>query len=181
MSFREGSMMARASSGSSPSSSSIEPLMSTNSDVTVFRSSRRGAVVPPSSKPAAALPATPISALPQSPQNLLSGGFAAPQFPQRIVSGCAESILDDGHRLQLVVQKHQSSVCTARSGHRLGTRTRARKVALRSVGPDDRPARRVEPVKPRWSSDPLTLTLYAAPCDARFALPQGEGQGEGMR
>src|SRR5260370_25002071 len=96
-------MIARASSGSSSSINSVEPLISANSAVTVLRSPsiasevcHSGAmrtplvasdddVLPPFA--ATSLPST----LPQSPQNFFSGGFSAPHCPHRFASGAPQS------------------------------------------------------------------------------------------
>src|SRR5260370_42144229 len=90
-----GSMMSPASSGSSPSNRSIEPLMSANSEVSILRS--------PST---ASLEATAGRALRQGPgvgelglasaaahslQNLARGLFAAPHLTHRTASGAAHS------------------------------------------------------------------------------------------
>src|SRR5712691_9198487 len=95
MSFSAGSMIARTSSGSRSSISSVEPLMSANSAVTVLRS--------PSSDADEASDAMRIagsaglvgsvwaaddgvSDAPQSPQKSSLGSFEAPQFGQERAS-----------------------------------------------------------------------------------------------
>src|SRR5579863_5745830 len=92
MSFSAGSIIARASSGSSSAISSVDPLMSANSAVTVLRSpslsaeaSARSAVTRIAPAPDAAqggmtvgADASPVIAAPQSPQNFLPAGFSAP-------------------------------------------------------------------------------------------------------
>src|SRR6266849_6611318 len=96
-------MIARASSGSRSSISSVEPLMSANSAVTVLRSPsiasevcRSGATRTPPSAPAAdGLPPSATrsvpSALPQSAQNFAPGALSALQFEQRFDSGLPHS------------------------------------------------------------------------------------------
>src|SRR6266542_2540017 len=101
MSRSAGSTIARACSGSRSSISSIEPLMSANSAVTVLRSPsagaasasgssaafgmREGLVVLPIAerRGAAPVPRAP-SDEPHSPQNFLPAGFAAPHLGQAI-------------------------------------------------------------------------------------------------
>src|SRR5712691_6782136 len=89
MSFSAGSMIARASSGSSSSINSVEPLMSANSAVTILRSPSTGGEASASS--AATRIAAPavtvdracddgvVSGAPQSPQNFSPGSLGAPQ------------------------------------------------------------------------------------------------------
>ena len=83
-----GSMIARASSGSRSSISSVEPLMSANSAVTVLRSPSTAGEASGSSA-ATRIAATAVavgracdddvvSGAPQSPQNLSPGSFDAP-------------------------------------------------------------------------------------------------------
>src|SRR5713101_6667937 len=100
MSLRAGSMIARASSGSRSCSSSVDPLISANSAVTVLRSASGAVEVPGCSavtrisggaervrdERGAAGSALPVRAAPQSPQNLDAGAFSAPHFGQRIAS-----------------------------------------------------------------------------------------------
>src|SRR5271168_3764701 len=98
MIFNAGSMIARASSGSRSCSSSVEPLISANSAVTVLRS--------PSRFSEAGVSATRIgesfdcfaeaaggcpSGAPHSPQKRLSAGLSAPHFGQRFASGAPQS------------------------------------------------------------------------------------------
>src|ERR1700686_5533604 len=93
-----GSIIARASSGSRSSISSVEPLRSANSAVTVLRS--------PSIFSGAEVSATRIgesfdgfdlvaaadapSGAAHSPQNLNAGGFSNPQLAQRFFNGVAQ-------------------------------------------------------------------------------------------
>src|SRR5271166_2177491 len=90
MSLSAGSTIARASSGSKSCSSSVEPLISANSAVTVLRSPSRI-----SSELASAVRRTggffvsagfpamiPVSELPQRPQKFSSGSLTAPQLGQ---------------------------------------------------------------------------------------------------
>src|SRR6516164_846560 len=101
ISLSAGSTIARASSGSRSSISSIEPLMSANSAVTVLRSPSfeddrleslshsacstdtaiSGVLENDTGDGAVVLLAT--SVVPQSPQKRLPGGFSAPHFGQR--------------------------------------------------------------------------------------------------
>src|ERR1700730_14754290 len=94
-------MMTRASSGSRSSISSVEPLMSANSAVTVLRSpsivaegsccSRvtriLGAVDAACGELVAAGAARPARAAPPSSQNADDGAFSPPHFGQRLDSG----------------------------------------------------------------------------------------------
>src|SRR5271156_1416145 len=92
-------MIARASSGSRSCSSSVEPLISANSAVTVLRSPSRfsGAGVSATRigegfdclAEAAAVGAA--SAVPHSPQKHLSAGLSAPHFGQRFASAAPQS------------------------------------------------------------------------------------------
>src|SRR6266853_2192942 len=91
-------MIARASSGSRSCSSSVEPLMSANSAVTVLRSPSVAIERSKSSRPkriagiveaegeTAPASALTASAAPQSPQNFEAGAFSAPHFGQGIAS-----------------------------------------------------------------------------------------------
>src|SRR5215469_12025718 len=97
ISLSAGSTMARASSGSRSSISSVEPLMSANRAVTVLRS--------PSRFSATALSITRIdesfgflgeaadgpSDAPHSPQKRLPAGLSEPHFGQRLASGAPQS------------------------------------------------------------------------------------------
>src|SRR5271165_5636764 len=98
MSLSAGSTIARASSGSKSCSSSVEPLISANSAVTVLRS--------PSRFSAAGASATRIGAsfdffddavvgapngAPQSSQNFAVGALSAPHFAQRLANGVPHS------------------------------------------------------------------------------------------
>src|SRR5713101_662195 len=96
-------MIARASSGSSSSINSVEPLISANSAVTVLRS--------PASAAEASIHSAVIGvsgvlrgdagecspallaerAVPQSPQKPLPGGFSAPHLGQGFASGVPQS------------------------------------------------------------------------------------------
>src|SRR5271166_2473764 len=121
-------MIARASSGSRSSISSIEPLMSANSAVTVLRSpspiaesavpslirirvlsaagftgAPSGAVhCPQNLKPGGFskrhLGQTSASALVHCPQNLIPSGFSKPHFEQRILSGVSLQVLSPSSR-----------------------------------------------------------------------------------
>src|SRR5712692_4919401 len=96
-------MIARASSGSRSSISSVEPLMSANNAVTVLRSPsiasevcRSGAMrTPPVTSAADGLPlsatASVPSALPQSAQNFAPSALSELQFEQRFDSGLPHS------------------------------------------------------------------------------------------
>src|ERR1700719_1100100 len=98
-------MIARASSGSSSSISSVEPLMSANSAVTVLRSPSGGVeesccsgvtrivgtVDAAGCEPEAADAAFAVSALPHSSQNLDVGLLSAAHFGQRLDSGAPHS------------------------------------------------------------------------------------------
>src|SRR5271169_6868317 len=100
-----GSIIARASSGSRSSISSIEPLMSANSAVTVLRSPsgseqsgcsgvmRTADGASATGDPAFALtePMPLPRALPQSAQNLAAGALSEPQFEQRLDNGLPHS------------------------------------------------------------------------------------------
>src|SRR5215472_13452862 len=91
--------MARASSGSMPSSRSIDPLMSANSVVTVLRSpSSEASAVPvftcigkPASGTRCNLPPTPGSGFAHSRQNFAVGGFSALHDGHRRTNGEAHS------------------------------------------------------------------------------------------
>src|SRR5271170_4008275 len=105
MHFRAGSTIARASSGSRSSISSVEPLMSANSAVTVLRSpltvvefSSFAGVTRISEAEIVALGdrggkagASATSEVPQSPQNRLAVGLSAPHLGQRLASGPPQS------------------------------------------------------------------------------------------
>src|SRR5690348_2713765 len=105
-----GSIIVHASSGSSDSISSVEPLMSANNAVTVLRSpsivvevSCSGVTlitgaIGPSDEPIAADVALPDSAVPQSSQNADEGAFSAPHFAHLRDSGlphAAQNFLPD--------------------------------------------------------------------------------------
>src|SRR5215813_7470696 len=89
--------IARASSGSRSSISSIEPLMSANSIVTVLRSPSRfsgagaSAIRIGAPRDFFAEAATVVSEPPQSSQNFAEGEFSAPHFGQRLDSGLPHS------------------------------------------------------------------------------------------
>src|SRR5208337_5080574 len=97
MSLSAGSTIARASSGSRSCSSSVEPLISANSAVTVLRS--------PSRFSEAGAPAVRIAesfdldagaaasprAVPHSPQKRLPAGLSAPHFGQRFATAAPQS------------------------------------------------------------------------------------------
>src|SRR5262249_508918 len=98
ISFSAGSTTARASSGSRSSISSIEPLMSANTAVTVLRSpsqfsgagvsiTRIGASFTCFAEAASDIP----RAVPQSSQNLAAGELSAPDFTQRLDNGLPHS------------------------------------------------------------------------------------------
>src|SRR5260370_4694429 len=112
MSRSAGSTIARACSGSRSSISSIEPLISANSAVTVLRSPSAtsessgcscatltldvGSAV---GDEAAEEPAPSVSAAPHLPQKLEVGGFSALHFAQGLVSAVphwAQKLLTDG-------------------------------------------------------------------------------------
>src|SRR5215472_11645078 len=93
MSFKAGSTIARASSGSRSSISSVEPLMSANRAVTVLRSpsiavdpsdvTRICEVVDRDSDALAGAEDSLLErAVPQSSQNAEVGAFSAPQLEQ---------------------------------------------------------------------------------------------------
>src|SRR5713101_1714504 len=107
MSLSTGSTIARASSGSRSSISSIDPLMSANSAVTVLRSPSRfsGSGVSATrigesfdflaDDAAAVAPST----VPHSPQKRLPAELSAPHFGQRFASAAPQSpqnFLPDG-------------------------------------------------------------------------------------
>src|SRR5215470_17101125 len=89
--------MLRASSGSSSSITSIEPLMSANSAVTILRSpssvSGTGASAIRIGAPPDFFAETGVGAseAPQSSQNFAEGEFSAPHFRQRLDSGLPHS------------------------------------------------------------------------------------------
>src|SRR5271167_2414968 len=109
MIFSAGSMIARASSGSRSCSSSVEPLMSANSAVTVLRSPSSSSDEPLSAAPrtlgadpggdeAAAAPTPFVNGVPHLPQKSEVGGFSAlhfahcfasavPHFAQKLLVG----------------------------------------------------------------------------------------------
>src|ERR1700694_2164708 len=100
MSCSTGSTIARASSGSRSSSSSVEPLMSANSAVTVLRSpsvnadASAGAVT----RTAGAADSTGVdsaaaalSEVPQSEQNVAPNALSEPQFEHRFDKGLPHS------------------------------------------------------------------------------------------
>src|SRR5437763_340923 len=100
MRLSAGSTIARACSGSRSSISSIDPLMSANNAVTVFRSPSMSSEVRGDSlssselaagKTVAALAAVAASAVPQSPQNRFAGGLSAPHLGQQLASGAPQS------------------------------------------------------------------------------------------
>src|SRR5215469_15095477 len=92
--------MARASSGSRSSISSIEPLMSANSAVTVLRSPSESATVCSDVnrtdvvEEVRAVDPNPLeaSAAAHSPQNFAVGAFSYPHFAQRFLKGAAHSL-----------------------------------------------------------------------------------------
>src|SRR5271169_6538545 len=97
MIFSAGSMIARASSGSRSCSSSVEPLMSANSAVTVLRSPSSPSDEPlpgatrtlgadPGGDEAAAAPPPFINGVPHMPQKSEVGGFSALHFAQCFTS-----------------------------------------------------------------------------------------------
>src|SRR5208337_3392638 len=94
-----GSTIARASSGSRSCSSSVEPLISAKSAVTVLRSPSRfsGAGVSATRIGesfdffAEAAPAGAPSAMPHSPQKRLPAGLSAPHFGQRFATAAPQS------------------------------------------------------------------------------------------
>src|SRR5262249_10135225 len=100
-SFNAGSTMARASSGSRFSSSSIDPLMSANSAVTVLRSPS-GTCAPGSSTANCTAGAgcrwtggscgLADRAVAHASQNLAAGLFTAPQAGHSAASGAAQSL-----------------------------------------------------------------------------------------
>src|SRR5689334_4983637 len=101
MSFSAGSTMARASSGSRSSISSIEPLMSANSVVTVLRSPSGVAVskesvtrtVESADRGAVSAAASRrVITVEHWEQNLARGGFSAPHDGHRCANGAAHSI-----------------------------------------------------------------------------------------
>src|SRR5208282_1664619 len=103
MSFSAGSTIARASSGSRSCSSSVEPLISANSAVTVLRSPSiaKGAGLSsvtrmPEEFGAAAFKgaalAVALKALPHCAQNLATGGFSKPHCAHRRLIGVAHSM-----------------------------------------------------------------------------------------
>src|SRR5215472_12579981 len=102
MSFKAGSTIARASSGSRSSISSIEPLMSANRAVTVLRSPSMGvwestcaAIRTEGGEGALAgsrRPGGAFSGAAHSPQNLAVGAFSKPQDAQRRLKGAAHSL-----------------------------------------------------------------------------------------
>src|ERR1700750_2801705 len=89
-------MIARASSGSSSAISSVEPLISANSALTVFRSPSRDVWVSDASEPTripgflsevamealVEVAAAELSSAPHSPQNLADGMFSKLQLAQ---------------------------------------------------------------------------------------------------
>src|SRR5215469_3218833 len=105
MILNAGSTIVRACSGSRPCISSVEPLMSANSAVTVLRSPSMActawagsgvmrisvAVEDTIVEESALGRAIPASAAPQSAQNLALAGLSAPHFGQRIGSGLPHS------------------------------------------------------------------------------------------
>src|SRR5215472_11047536 len=122
--------MARASSGSRSSISSIDPLMSANSAVTVLRSpsgiawASASPVTVSVGAPAPALgirvadaaPRSGDNEVPQSPQNFLSSGFSAPHLGQGLASCAPQSPqnlfpegLSERHLLQRISYAPSSS------------------------------------------------------------------------
>src|SRR6266852_4669245 len=96
-----GSTIARASSGSRSSISSVEPLMSANSAVTVLRSpsSASGELLSGVTRTdgveevgAVDFNTFEISAAAQSPQNFAFGAFSYPHFALRLLKGAAHSL-----------------------------------------------------------------------------------------
>src|ERR1700722_4859969 len=133
ISFSAGSTIARASSGSSPSIKSIDPLISANSAVTVLRS-------PPEASAASCSNLTrtagstivegyltlamgsraTVSPIPHSPQNLNSAGFSSPQREHRFRSAAPhppQNFIPEGfsvpqleHRIAMSLSRQQA--CT---------------------------------------------------------------------
>src|SRR5713101_3562077 len=98
ISLSAGSTIARASSGSRSSISSVEPLMSANSAVTVLRSPSAVSPVIAAFNGTDALlgrggadGADSANGAPHSPQNLSPVSFEAPQREQRAASGAPHS------------------------------------------------------------------------------------------
>src|SRR5271156_3171665 len=90
--------MARASSGSRSCSSSVEPLISANSAVTVLRSPSRfseaGASLTRIGESLdffASAAAGVVNGAPQSSQNFAVGALSAPHFAQRLANGVPHS------------------------------------------------------------------------------------------
>src|SRR5882762_8347583 len=81
-----GSTIARASSGSRSRISSVEPLMSANSAVTVLRSPSDDALAAAGTDESAAGPPA-FSATPHAPQNLKRGGLSLPHPGQMLRRG----------------------------------------------------------------------------------------------
>src|SRR5215831_13478553 len=104
MSLSAGSMMARASSGSRSSISSIEPLMSANNTVTVLRSpstasvaSAVGMATGDFADPALLMPG--IRGIVHWPQNLNTGGFSERHLGQMSASAavhCPQNFIPSG-------------------------------------------------------------------------------------
>src|SRR5579863_10225737 len=119
MSFSAGSIIARASSGSRSCSSSVDPLMSANSAVTVLRSPSIASRELLSDATRIAVTAVAadetgdagaISAFPQSPQNFSAGSLEAPQRAHLAAIGaphCAQNLrpsrLSTPHLLQRIL------------------------------------------------------------------------------
>src|SRR5271163_3631577 len=98
ISLSAGSIIARASSGSRSCSSSVEPLMSANSAVTVLRSPSRfseaGASLTRIGESLdffASAAAGVVNGAPQSSQNFAVGALSAPHFAQRLANGVPHS------------------------------------------------------------------------------------------
>src|SRR5271167_1611894 len=111
ISFSAGSTIARASSGSRSCSSSVEPLISANSAVTVLRSPssasgellsgarRRFEADSGDDEVAAGAPASSASRAPHLPQKSEVGGFSALHCAQRLASALphfAQKLLAEG-------------------------------------------------------------------------------------
>src|SRR5216684_4746920 len=103
MSLSAGSITARASSGSRPSISSIEPLISANSAVTILRSpsiaAESATVCSDAIRTDGVEEGRPVdlnsleaSAAAQSPQNFAVGAFSNPHFAQCFLKGAAHSL-----------------------------------------------------------------------------------------
>src|SRR5271165_4418975 len=96
MSRSAGSTIARASSGSRSCSSSVEPLISANSAVTVLRSPSRFSELGESATRIGESfdffdDAGAANGAPQSSQNFAVGALSAPHFAQRLANGVPHS------------------------------------------------------------------------------------------